>query len=292
MSKKIAILLLAFMLTACSNASTSDSQAETEAVSETTTTTVTTTDDSEQPTTTTTQITVTSAKEKESETTTSKVTSESQSTTADSTMSATTTTTKASQTTTVSGKTPASSVQKQQPKPAKTTTTTTTTKAAVKPHPQSNVVWSSSMKVWRKLCEGKNLTASEQEMIRSEIASYASKFQGKTKIHVSFATDSYDISYIKPIHLTRKKDMIDWHTNAHYDASVDMDCRAIINYVKSEKEIYDVVAQTRNDALHLMDLGLFNRYQISKINNSLAYASDIQFNVGFDGTYLWFLTTD
>ena len=292
MSKKIAILLLAFMLTACSNASTSDSQAETEAVSETTTTTVTTTDDSEQPTTTTTQITVTSAKEKESETTTSKVTSESQSTTADSTMLTTTTTTKASQTTTVSGKTPASSVQKQQPKPAKTTTTTTTTKAAVKPHPQSNVVWSSSMKVWRKLCEGKNLTASEQEMIRSEIASYASKFQGKTKIHVSFATDSYDISYIKPIHLTRKKDMIDWHTNAHYDASVDMDCRAIINYVKSEKEIYDVVAQTRNDALHLMDLGLFNRYQISKINNSLAYASDIQFNVGFDGTYLWFLTTD
>ena len=292
MSKKIAILLLAFMLTACSNASTSDSQAETEAVSETTTTTVTTTDDSEQPTTTTTQITVTSAKEKESETTTSKVTSESQSTTADSTMLTTTTTTKASQTTTVSGKTPASSVQKQQPKPAKTTTTTTTTKAAVKPHPQSNVVWSSSMKVWRKLCEGKNLTASEQEMIRSEIASYASKFQGKTKIHVSFATDSYDISYIKPIHLTSKKDMIDWHTNAHYDASVDMDCRAIINYVKSEKEIYDVVAQTRNDALHLMDLGLFNRYQISKINNSLAYASDIQFNVGFDGTYLWFLTTD
>ena len=291
MSKKIAILLLAFMLTACSNASTSDSQAETEAVSETTTTTVTTTDDSEQPTTTTTQITVTSAKEKETETTTLKVTSGSQSTIADSTMLTTTTTTKASQTTTVSGKTPASSVQKQQPKPANTTTTTTTT-AAVKPHPQSNVVWSSSMKVWRKLCEGKNLTAAEQEMIRSEIASYASKFQGKTKIHVSFATDSYDISYIKPIHLTRKKDMIDWHTNAHYDASVDMDCRAIINYVKSEKEIYDVVAQTRNDALHLMDLGLFNRYQISKINNSLAYASDIQFNVGFDETYLWFLTTD
>ena len=292
MSKKITILLLAFMLTACSNASTSDSQAETETVSETTTTTVTTTDDSGQPTTTTTQITVTSAKEKESDTTTSKVTSESQSTTADSTMLTTTTTTKVSQTTTGSSKTPASSVQKQQPKPANTTTTTTTTTAAVKPHPQSNVVWSSSMKVWRKLCEAKTLTAAEQEMIRSEIASYASKFQGKTKIHVSFATDSYDISYIKPIHLTRKKDMIDWHTNAHYDASVDMDCRAIINYVKSEKEIYDVVAQTRNDALHLMDLGLFNRYQISKINNSLAYASDIQFNIGFDGTYLWFLTTD
>ena len=292
MYKKICILLLAFMLTSCSNASTSDSQAETETVSETTTTTVTTTDDSGQPTTTTTQITVTSAKEKESETTTSKVTSGSQSTTADSTMSTTTTTTKASQTTTGSSKTPASSVQKQQPKPVKTTTTTTTTKAAVKPHPQSNVVWSSSMKVWRKLCEGKNLTASEQEMIRSEIASYAAKFQGKTQIHVSFGNDSFDISYPKPIQMTRKKDMVDWTTNAHFDASVDMDCRAIINYAKSEKQIYDVVAQTRNDALHLIDFGLHSNYEISKINHCLEYASEIEYNIGFDGTYLWFLTQD
>ena len=86
--------------------------------------------------------------------------------------------------------------------------------------------------------------------------------------------------------------MIDWHTNAHYDASVDMDCKAIINYTKSEQEIYNVVASTRNDALHLIDLGLFNRYEISKGNNCLEYASEITFNVGFDGTYLWFLTTD
>ena len=292
MSKKIAILLLAFMLTSCSNASKSDSQAETEAVSETTTTTVTTTDDSGQTTTTTTQITVTSAKEKESETTTSKVTSGSQSTTADSTMSTTTTTTKASQTTTGSSKTPASSVQKQQPKPAKTTTTTTTTKAAVKPHPQSNVVWSSSMKVWRKLCEGKNLTASEQEMIRSEIASYAAKFQGKTQIHVSFGNDSFDISYPKPIQMTRKKDMVDWTTNAHFDASVDMDCRAIINYAKSEKQIYDVVAQTRNDALHIIDHGLHSRYEMFKSWGSLNYANTFKYNIGFDGTYLWFLTEE
>ena len=292
MYKKICILLLAFMLTACSNANSSDSQAETEAVSETTTTTVTTTDDSEQPTTTTTQITVTSAKEKETDTTTSKVTSGSQSTTADSTMLTTTTTTKASQTTTVSGKAPASSVQRQQPKPANTTTTTTTTKAAPKTQPQNNVVWSSSMKVWRKLCEGKNLTASEQEMIRSEIASYAAKFQGKTQIHVSFGNDSFDITYPKPIQMTRKKDMVDWTTNAHFDASVDMDCRGIINYAKSEKQIYDVVSQTRNDALHLIDHGLHSRYEISKLNNCLEYANVIQYNIGFDGTYLWFLTQD
>ena len=289
MYKKICILLLAFMLTACSNASTSDSQAETEAVSETTTTTVTTTDDSEQTTTTTTQITVTSAKEKDTDVTTKSATSASTTTKAESTTSMTTT-----QATTSSAQAPANkskTVQKQQSRPA-STTTTTTAKPAAKPQPQSNVVWSQSMKVWRKLCEAKTLTATEQEMIRSEIASYASKFQGKTKIHVSFATDSYYISYVKPIHLTRKKDMIDWHTNAHYDASVDMDCKAIINYAKSEQEIYNVVASTRNDALHLIDLGLFNRYEISKGNNCLEYASEITFNVGFDGTYLWFLTTD
>ena len=108
------------------------------------------------------------------------------------------------------------------------TTTTTTTKAVPKTQPQNNVVWSSSMKVWRKLCEG------------------------KTQIHVSFGNDSFDNTYPKPIQMTRKKDMVDWTTNAHFDASVDMDCRAIINYAKSEKQIYDVVAQTRNDALHIL----------------------------------------
>ena len=292
MSKKITILLLAALLTACSNANSSNSQAESKAVSETTTSDVTTTDDSEQTTTTTTEIAVTSAKERNTETTTSKETSGSQSTTADSTT--TTITTKSSQNTTGSSKTPASSVQRQQLKPANTTTTTTTTKAAPKTQPQNNVVWSSSMKVWRKLCEGKNLTAAEQEMIRSEIASYAyaAKFQGKTKIHVSFATDSYDISYVKPINLKRNKNMLDWNVYAHLDASVDMDCRGIINYAKSEKQIYDVVAQTRNDALHLIDHGLHSNYQISKLNHCLDYASEIEYNIGFDGTYLWFLTKE
>jgi len=92
--------------------------------------------------------------------------------------------------------------------------------------------------------------------------------------------------------MTRKKDMVDWTTNAHFDASVDMDCRGIINYAKSEKQIYDVVSQTRNDALHLIDHGLHSRYEISKLNNCLEYANVIQYNIGFDGTYLWFLTQD
>ena len=48
------------------------------------------------------------------------------------------------------------------------TTTTTTTAAA-----PSGVKWSDSMKVLRKLCEGKKLTGSEQDIIRSEILDYA-----------------------------------------------------------------------------------------------------------------------
>ena len=289
MHKKICILLLSVLLTACANSTSSDSKAETEAVSETTTTTAAvTTYDSEQ-TTTTTKISVTSAKEKDTDVTTKSVTSASTTTKAESTTSMTTT-----QATTSSAKAPANTTkaaQKQQPRLA-STTTTTTAKPAAKPQPQSNVVWSQSMKVWRKLCEAKTLTAAEQEMIRSEIASYASKFQGKTKIHVSYATDSFDISYIKPIHMTRNKNMLDWTVYAHLDASVDMDCRGIINYAKSEKEIYDVVAQTRNDALHLIDFGLHSNYEISKINHCLEYASEIEYNIGFDGTYLWFLTKE
>lgn len=288
MYKRILILLLSVLLTACANSTSSDSKAETEAVSETTTTTAAvTTDDSEQ-TTTTTKISVTSAREKDTDVTTKSVTS------------ASTTTTPAESTTTTATQAPTSSVkalanttkavQKQQPRPA--STTTTTAKPAAKPQPQSNVVWSQSMKVWRKLCEAKTLTAAEQEMIRSEIASYASKFQGKTKIHVSYATDSFDISYIKPFHMTRNKNMLDWTVYAHLDASVDMDCKGIINYAKSEKEIYDVVAQTRNDALHLIDFGLHSNYEISKINHCLEYANEIEYNIGFDGTYLWFLTKE
>ena len=92
--------------------------------------------------------------------------------------------------------------------------------------------------------------------------------------------------------MTRNKNMLDWTVYAHLDASVDMDCRGIINYAKSEKEIYDVVAQTRNDALHLIDFGLHSNYEISKINHCLEYASEIEYNIGFDGTYLWFLTKE
>ena len=187
MSKKIAILLLAFMLTACSNASTSDSQAETEAVSETTTTTVTTTDDSEQPTTTTTQITVTSAKEKESETTTSKVTSGSTTGTSESTAAAVT---KAAATTTRS--TTIKTVQTS--KTTTKSTSKTTTKSTAKPA-QTKTDLSKLTPYWRalyKMTDG-TATRADYEIVRNEMLAYGKKLYPKvpinTKIHPLITKD-------------------------------------------------------------------------------------------------------
>ena len=178
-------------------------------------------------------------------------------------------------------------------KPKDTTTTaaaatTTTTTAA-----PSGIKWSDSMKVWRKLCEGKKLTGSEQDLIRSEILDYAvSSFNGKKDIHVSFGIDSYDISYEKPLNLKANKKMTSM-SNAHMDAYADPNSKGLIDYAKSEKEIYDIVSDTRQCCLHVIDYGLFNRWEIFTINNDLKYASDIDFGIGFDEDMaIWFLTQD
>ena len=149
------------------------------------------------------------------------------------------------------------------------------------------------MKVWRKLCEGKKLTGSEQDLIRSEILDYAvSSFNGKKDIHVSFGIDSYDISYEKPLNLKANKKMTSM-SNAHMDAYADPNCKGLIDYAKSEKEIYDIVSDTRQCCLHVIDYGLFNRWEIFTINNDLKYASDIDFGIGFDEDMaIWFLTQD
>ena len=186
MSKKIAILLLAFMLTACSNASTSDSQAETEVVSETTTTTVTTTDDSEQPTTTTTQITVTSAKEKETDTTTSKVTSESTTGTSESTAAAT----KAAATTTRSTTIKTVQTSKTTAKATSKTTAKATAKSA-----QTKTDLSKLTLYWRalyKMTDG-TATRADCEIVRNEMLAYGKKLYPKvpinTKMHPLITKD-------------------------------------------------------------------------------------------------------
>ena len=187
MYKKICILLLAFMLTACSNASTSDSQAETEAVSETTTTTVTTTDDSEQTTTTTTQITVTSAKEKETDTTTSKVTSGSTTGTSESTAAAVT---KAAATTTRSTTIKTVQTSKTTAKSASKTTVKATAKPA-----QAKTDLSKLTPYWRalyKMTDG-TATRADYEIVRNEMLAYGKKLYPKvpinTKMHPLITKD-------------------------------------------------------------------------------------------------------
>lgn len=189
--------------------------------------------------------------------------------------------TTAKQTTTAPPK-PATTTQKPQ-----TTTQPTTTKPATKP--ESTVTWSDSMKAWRKLCEGKSLSGKEQDLTRSEILEYAESFNGKTDIHVSFGIDEYDISYEKPLNLTIRNDMTDL-SYAHTDAYVDADSSWLIDYAGNEEEIYSIVSETRTNCLHVIDYGLFNRWEIYSSNNALKYAGDIEFNVGFDGTAIWFLT--
>ena len=79
---------------------------------------------------------------------------------------------------------------------------------------------------------------------------------------------------------------------AHMDAYADADSRWLIDHAGNEGEIYSIVSETREKCLHAIDYGLFNRWKIYSGNNALKYASDIEFNVGFDGTAIWFLTED
>ena len=194
MSKKIAILLLAFMLTSCANSTSSDSQAETEAVSETTTTTVTTKDDSGQPTTTTTQITVTSAKGKESETTKAKVTSGSTTGTSESTAAATkaaATTTRSTTIKTVqTSKTTAKSTSKTTTKATSKTTAKATAKSA-----QTKTDLSKLTPYWRalyKMTDG-TATRADYEIVRNEMLAYGKKLYPKvpinTKMHPLITKD-------------------------------------------------------------------------------------------------------
>ena len=186
MYKKICILLLSVLLTACANSTSSDSKAETEAVSETTTTTVTTTDDSGQPTTTTTQITVTSAKEKESEITTSKVTSGSTTGTSESTAAAT----KAAATTTRSTTIKTVQTSKTTAKATSKTTAKATAKSA-----QTKTDLSKLTPYWRalyKMTDG-TATRADYEIVRNEMLAYGKKLYPKvpinTKMHPLITKD-------------------------------------------------------------------------------------------------------
>ena len=310
MKKVMLIIILSAMLTACGtteNTAKEESTAETSAVSQITTKAAETafkTVTSSQATTTT---TVTTAKtESTSKTTTKKAETTTSGRTSNSTtrrtVSETTTARQSIQQTEtyiVYYDEPTPETQQPEVKVTETTTTTVqtsppnTTTTPKQTAASSGIEWSDSMKVWRKLCEGKKLSGSEQDMIRSEILDYAvSTFNGKKDIHVSFGIDSYDISYEKPLNMTVNYGMTGME-NAHMDAYADANRKAMINYASSEQEIYDIVSDTRQSCLHVIDYGLFGRWEIMSMNGSLKYASDIEFNVGFDDEMtIWFLTQD
>ena len=316
MKKAMLIIILSAMLTACGtakNAVKEEPIAVTSAVSQTKTT-VSETDSetvkSSKPATTTTVTTAkTTSTSKTTTTTTKAETTTSKSATRKAVSETTTTRQPIQQTETqtyiVYYDEPSPETQQTQPEVRVTETTTTTvqttppTTTTTSPPtttttaPPSGVEWSESMKVWRKLCEGKKLSGGEQDIIRNEILDYAvSSFNGKKDIHVSFGIDSYDISYEKPLDLTIDRGMTSM-ANAHMDAYVDANRKGMIDYASSEDEIYGIVCETREKCLHVIDYGLFNRWEIFTINNSLKYASDIEFNVGFDEDMtIWFLTQD
>ena len=201
------------------------------------------------------------------------------------------TTQKPAVTTTQQKQTTAKQTTTAPPKPVTTTQKPQTTTPPTTKPPESTVTWSDTMKAWRKLCEGQSLSGDEQNLIRSEILEYAKNFNGKRDIHVSFGIDEYDISYANPINMTVREDMTDL-SYAHMDAYADSDSKWLIDHAENEEEICSIVSETRENCLHVIDYGLFNRWEIYSGNNALKYACDIEFNVGFDGTAIWFLTED
>lgn len=283
MRKTLVIAIAALLLTACSGM-TEKEKTHTDSTETNTTTTQSTTTTTTLHTTSSTQATTScSSSAKVESTTTTQTTT--QSTTMAKPETTTTTTTASSTTTSKAVQTTATAT--------KQTTATSKAVQASASSASKKVVWSDLMLAWRHISERKNITQAEQELIRNDILNYGlRKFNGKTKIHCHVGNDHFDIAYLKPIKMTVQRELTDWTQHAHLDASVDTDSLALINYAKSEQEIYDIVAWTRSDSLRLIDFGLYSRYELSTMYGDLEYASDIHFNVGFDGTYIWFLNED
>lgn len=283
MRKAIVIAIAALLLTACSGIAEKE---KTQTVStETTTTTTQSTTTTTFHTTSTTQATTRCSSSARVESTATTQTTTQSSTNTEKLTATNTTTTKASSTTTRKAV--------QTTAATKQTTTSSKTVQTSASSASKKVVWSDLMLAWRHISERKNITQAEQELIRNDILNYGlRKFNGKTKIHCHVGNDHFDIAYLKPIKMTVQRELTDWTQHAHLDASVDTDSLALINYAKSEQEIYDIVAWTRSDSLRLIDFGLYSRYELSTMYGDLEYTSDIHFNVGFDGTYIWFLNED
>jgi hypothetical protein len=176
------------------------------------------------------------------------------------------------------------------PKVETTTTTQTTTSPKVTTKPQNTVKWTDTMKAWRKLCEGKSISGSDWELVRQDIVDYGvQKFDGKTTVDLNCGIDFYTRTFQSPLNLS-VNGSLKGMSHAHLDAYADPECSAMINYASSEEEIYSIVEQTRIDCLSVVDSGIESWYEFCEINDCLEYASNLEFNVGLDGTAIWFLT--
>lgn len=315
-------ILYAVMLTACGNVSESAESAETSAVSQTATTVTGSAVTSAKEEKDTSETTTTTKKSSQTVSETSKA-----KTTTKSAISSSTVNTKAPQeqnelqsypqteqpqentqvnttqkpavTTTQQKQTTAKQTATAPPKPAATTqkpqTTpqpTTTTKKPSTTKPQETVQWSDTMKAWRKLCEGKSINGAEWELVREDIVSYGmQKFNGKTTVELNCGIDLYTRTFQSPLNLTENTSLKGL-SHAHLDAYTDADSRWLIDYAGNEEEVYRIVEQSRADCLTVIDIGLESWYEFCEVNDCLKYASSLEFNVGLDGTAIWFLTED
>lgn len=315
-------ILCAVMLTACGNVSESVESAETSAVSQTATTVTGSAVTYAKEEKDTSETTTTTKKSSHTVSETSKA-----KTTTKSAISSSTVNTKAPQernelqsypqteqpqentqvnttqkpavTTTQQKQTTAKKTATAPPKPAATTqkpqTTpqpTTTTKKPSTTKPQNTVQWSDTMKAWRKLCEGKSINGAEWELVREDIVSYGmQKFNGKTTVELNCGIDLYTRTFQSPLNLTENTSLKDL-SHAHLDAYADADSRWLIDYAGNEEEVYRIVEQSRADCLTVIDIGLESWYEFCEVNDCLKYASSLEFNVGLDGTAIWFLTED
>ena len=315
-------ILYAVMLTACGNVSESAESEETSAVSQTATTVTGSAVTSAKEEKDTSETTTTTKKSSQTVSETSKA-----KTTTKSAISSSTVNTKAPQeqnelqsypqteqpqentqvnttqkpavTTTQQKQTTAKQTATAPPKPAATTqkpqTTpqpTTTTKKPSTTKPQETVQWSDTMKAWRKLCEGKSINGAEWELVREDIVSYGmQKFNGKTTVELNCGIDLYTRTFQSPLNLTENTSLKGL-SHAHLDAYADADSRWLIDYAGNEEEVYRIVEQSRADCLTVIDIGLESWYEFCEVNDCLKYASSLEFNVGLDGTAIWFLTED
>ncbi len=315
-------ILCAVMLTACGNVSESVESVETSAVSQTATTVTGSAVTSAKEEKDTSETATTTKKNSQTVYETSKA-----KTTKKSTVSSSTVNTKASQeqnelqsypqteqpqentqvnttqkpavTTTQQKQTTAKQTTTAPPKPAATTqkpqTTpqpTTTTQKPSTTKPQNTVQWSDTMKAWRKLCEGKSINGAEWELVREDIVSYGmQKFNGKTTVELNCGIDLYTRTFQSPLNLTENTSLKGL-SHAHLDAYADADSRWLIDYAGNEEEVYRIVEQSRADCLTVIDIGFESWYEFCEVNDCLKYASSLEFNVGLDGTAIWFLTED